>query len=655
MTRRTPSHLISGKEHGWLPILIILGALLLKMPETTLAGSSLTYCLAPGERLIYKLEYRNDSTADLRPLFQTPDANAQQPATTSGLVQAFRITARGDIAATCLEKNSQGLLIVYSLRNLVITIHANGQEAAEQAAAIQKQLSREIFAAVNFQGRVLGVRFDESVDKAAQNFARALLGVTQFVLPREQKPSYPAWKTTEEDTAGEYIAHYVAQSSVSKKRKSQLSCRLFLKRKLRYLIADQKQKPGEFSLARSVKPQSHIIGCFDAQVGRLISLNGSETQITSMGQQQIARSDTLIKLEFASREIANEAEIRVLKATNATNAKTARAIPLSEMPSEEEITITARRNTLGDATLKTLLDELAAKETTEQKDELSLYLKFRALTFLHPETCEPLGKRLAMADINSLTFKVLSNALGEAGNPQAQTALVSAIRSRLDDWRAVLQLIPVLAQAAHPTSEAEDLLRELAFTSSDANITSTAQLALGVASRNLAESSPARAQKITDSLLEKIASTTSQEEIRVGLLALGNAGSLGALPVLTRYVNDPSPELRAAAVSALRFIQSAQADKLLRKALLSDSQPKVRREAAQALGFRVMTAATFQTQKEALLKDRDESVRLALLRNLAKAGDKAPAICVLIKCIAAQDPAKEVRQKATEILREFCP
>src|SRR5581483_10192583 len=304
----------------------------------------------------------------------------------------------------------------------------------------------------------------------------------------------------------------------------------------------------------------------------------------------------------------------------------------------EESERNIERTELGNDNLETLLSGLEKLESTSgDKDETSIYLKLKALIYLHPESCATLGQTLAKANAKSLTMRVLTGALGAVGNSEAQAALVTAIKARPTDWPALSMLIPALNQASIPTPVAEAAIRELASQSQNPEIASTAQLTLGAMARNLSNTSPGRAANIVDSLVNQINSSTSPDTTRQLLLALGNAGSVKAYSTIARFTTDSLPGVRAAATAALRFINTDQAEKQLIKILGSDSDPSVRLEAANAFGYRQVNASSFAAQRQAFATDKDDKVRLSLLNNLWNVRRAFPEARKLVQEAAAKD------------------
>jgi HEAT repeat protein len=354
------------------------------------------------------------------------------------------------------------------------------------------------------------------------------------------------------------------------------------------------------------------------------------------------------------RETLSQVELDAMREANAARERLAVSVPLFVVPSEEAGESSIERTELGDATLESLLADLAKREASaSETNDTPLYLKFKAMVYLHPESSTNLGKILATADVKSATMRILTGALGAVGHAQAQAALVSVIQARREDWPALSLLIPALSESANPTQASEDLLRDLAFGSPNPDIASTAQLSLGSMARKLAHTDPGRAVKIVHLFVKAIESSPSADVTHQMLLALGNAGSTEAVPIISRFISDPSPTFRAAASAALRWVDSDQVDPILIRVLTSDRDATVRLEAARALGFRKMSAPTFQVQERAFLQEKDVNVRLSILSNLWNAHDEFPEVRRIVEQAAARDPSSEVRKAAGEIMKMY--
>jgi hypothetical protein len=616
------------------------------------------YRLVPGERICYRLDYTGTSRLDLQGLFRGKSSvTGRELVPASGLVRTYKTTVQGELVSTVLATDARGGVIAYHLRRPSVSVEVNGQATDIPAEAIQRETSRDVFALVNLQGRVLSVQFDPAVGEFARGIARVLLAGIQFVLPTPERTDLRQWVIQEDDRAGRYIAHYQAEPGLirSTMRGSAAAIRAFRKAKVRYLAPARASKWGEWEVQRTVKPSGSLTARFDLRNGHLVSLNGAESQVLLVARRQIARTDTRLRMECLRLEALKAWELAGVRAAYAAREKVAAAIPLWATASQEASEAAIQRNELGNANLDSLLECLARMEgfQTRSKDDTALYLKFKALVYLQPRTSARLGKMLVTTDPTSIRMRILAGALGAVGHPDAQRALAIAIRARQRNWPALSRLIPTLGAARFPTEEAEETVRDLAFHSSNRDIASTAQLALGTMARNLGKVAPKRAARILERVTRELGAAPSQGEIRQWLLVLGNAGATSTLSTIARFTTHPSPTLRATATSALRWIHSHRADTLLARALTSDPDGRVRLEAAVALGYREPTAATVQTQRKALLADKNVNVRLAVLGGLWQVRESFPEVRRVVKWAAAKDASKDVRKAAAAIMATY--
>lgn len=611
--------------------------------------SAMAYRLAPGERQVYALEYSSNGASDFRALFASQKSAAgggrEVP---SDLNRRFQTSFRGKLVATVIEQKPDRVLLAYSLRQPEVRIQADGQEAAAEAETVRRDLGREIFATVTRRGRLLSVRFDPAVGNLSQNSARTLLALTQVVLPAEEAARHSAWLTREEDPSGAYVARY-EWAPGARRSLSGEAVWTFHKSIVHYLQPRRETRPDEFTVPTAIRTTGGLTGHFDGGTGRVVSLSGSQEQAVMMNGRQVAHTTTTLRVTLLGKEAVGPSELAALRTMNAERVKVAAAVPLFVPESHEATEATIQRNQLGSDTLDTLLAALVQVEADPNASDTTLYLKFKALVFLHPEVCPRLGELLTAAGPRSRTMPLLAGALGSVGHPAAQAALVRAIRAHPGDWPALSMLIPTLGGVPAPTPAAEATLRELAWHSRGREIASTAELSLGIMARNLARPAPARAAKIVQEMLHALRSARSPEAMRQHLLALGNTGASRALPSVARCMKSSSPTVRAAATGALRWIETSAAGRLLTRALAGDPDAGVRLEAAVALGARSMDSAAYAVQKRALLSDRGVDVRLAVLSNLWRAREAFPEVRDLVRQVAARDRAKDVRKAATEM------
>lgn len=611
-----------------------------------------------GQRLVYSLDYGSDSSYDLQSLFGQQQTTKQQAAPSS-LAQSFETSAQGELTATVIKQEGgpeggqegQRVVVAYNLRQPKLRLVANGREVSAQAEAVSAVVSRPLFAEINSQGRVLSVLIEPGAGNLASTFARALLAATQFVTPDESAAGMQNWETLEEDTNGQYAARYESESE-----DSQAGLSSFRKTRLRYLRPrsqgrpNQPNRPNQVDAPTIIKSSGLMRAGFDFNQGRLVSLKGSESQTIFISGKAVARVNTTLSLNFVRSEKPTAIEMATLRREMESLARQIEAIPLSAT-SEEAAERNLYRSELGEAKFESLLGDLQKAESAADHRNDRLYLKFKALIYLHPESSVEIGKLIAKANGESFTMRTLTAALGSVGHAQAQQALINALRARSQDKAAVRLLIPALGEVSKPTPLAEEAMLGFAFNSTDAETASMAQLALGTMARSLAATEPDWAKNLVERFLKQLESASSEQAIRQWLLVLGNAGADSGLPVIARLTAHPAPNVRAAAVSSLRWLTDARADELLARVLIADSEAAVRSEAAAAFGYREMTAATFDAQKKAFQKDKSVNVRLALMKNLWRAQTAFPEARTLVETAAAKDESNEVRKQALAVMK----
>ena len=643
-------------------ILIISGLLLFAVPGTVVYGKQLSqfgntltstvlnqqtlpvYQFTPGQRLIYKIDYQNSSKSDLRVLFQDIKTNnSAAPTGANTFTNDFQVSLQGQLVITVIEQKDDKIFVSYSLPNSAIKIISSGQEAVEQGQLIQEDLKQEIFATLNSQGKVISVSFDPNVSSIAQNFARTILGITQFVTPSSNRNA-SNWETQEDDPNGKYIARY--QSGWGK----------FEKTKLRYLesVDSKNKKPNASEVKTIIKPEGKLTANFNLKDGYLTSLKGTESQQIIISEKNVGQVKTDLDMTYVSQTILNPTQLTKLQNAKKKRNQTTQPIALSATPSEAETEARIQRQELGDATLESLLADLKQAEASsdENQNNTPLYLKLKALVYLQPETSETLGKLLVTADAQSLTMQILSGALSAVGNSQAQTALANTIKTRSQDWDALYVLIPSLGSVNNPNNEAEDILNKLAFNSQDKRIASTAQLALGTVAYNLTQTSPNRTNKIVKQFVQKLSREKSEEKIIQYLLVLGNTGSANAFDTIVSFTKADSAKIRSAATSALRLIDNKQVDNVITKILTEDADDSVRLEAATILGYREINPETFKIQKQSFTSENSVTVRLALLRNLWQVREQFPEAIKIVKQAAQNDSSTEVKEAAASIIEK---
>ncbi len=169
--------------------------------------------------------------------------------------------------------------------------------------------------------------------------------------------------------------------------------------------------------------------------------------------------------------------------------------------------------------------------------------------------------------------KLLTAALGHAGSPPCQQALVN-----LTDQGHAAALL-ALSSGDRPTVLTVAALRGWL---DDPDLGRQALYALGSVVHRLRPRAPQQARAAFAHLTDRLSAATSRRAVVTSLRAIGNAGHPDALPTLSPYLSATDPAVRMEALEALRRVPGAAVDSRLEAMARSDRKREVR-DAASAL------------------------------------------------------------------------
>lgn len=601
--------------------------------------------LTPGDRLSYDLRYESDSYSDLQALYGSIGAAADRDSQRLSK-HAYRVTVDATVVLTAIRRNGTSIVAGYRFTNARINAESEMGSMID-SDRVQLELARDTFCEIDEDGRIGSLMFDPAQSGATTNFVRALLGPMQFAKPAGA--SDQNWEIEEDDSSGAYRAQYVSTPETSASSVEDVhGVRRFRKTKLEYLppAADDERELPE--APKAILPDAAFDLTFDFDNGRILDISGFEAQTILLAGKIVGGAHNRFQLRFLNEDKASKAEIASAADELRTRSLSADAIALSAGPSEHAQVAAAQREQLGDDSFETLKPALdAIEQGSETLSYSQLYAKVKALLFLHPEVCAELGNVLQSVDPTGLAAQLITGALAAVGSAEAQESLIGVIRTRRADAATVQPLIIALGEVKRPTQSAQDIVEEMAWQAPGSAVARAAQLELGSMAHNLRRRSPVRAAEIVEHAANRLSVAGTETQL---IDLLGNSGVAEALPVLERFLDDPSSELRARAALALRFIDGEQADERLARMMTSDPDESVRLQAATAFEFRNNTQTTLQAQTSALFSDASLSVRMRVMNNLWKSHEDYPEVIASMERVSASDPSKDVRAAAARLL-----
>ena len=360
--------------------------------------------------------------------------SVSQGASPFGLSHLFQASVKGELIVTVLDVDAEHVSVVYEFQNPQVHFQAEGIDEPDQSQNIQTGLTQPIFCMLDRSGLVQSVWFDAAANSVAQRLASTLLAAMQIVRPSSGTVSAAEWDAEEEDPSGKLVAHYQVQPDGT-----------IHKTKPRYLLPTPAKKSKTIRLNPTIQSDGEYVATLDAE-HHLSGLSVSDVQTITLQNKVVGNGILKLEMNLLRKDEASASELTRLRTASAERVKIARAAELYDPASAAQSEQNIQRQELGGATLESLLGELAAAEAkpSQENDTTQLFLKFKALAFMRPETCEQIGKLLSNAKTGSLRMQVLTDALQSAGNAQAQTALAAAVVDHIKDWKATQVLLPSL-------------------------------------------------------------------------------------------------------------------------------------------------------------------------------------------------------------------
>lgn len=613
---------------------------------------SISYHIKIKDRMIYSFNYAAAGITDLGTMVS---GNSAMKITSDPARAKYSMNTRiiGIFQNTVLEKAENTFLCRIDFKDIDLSLILNDDNSDRKFKEIRLDMLKPVYADINSAGKIKALRLDTTLNEISSSIIKSVLAGTQFVLPGKKIIADSlSWRTKEEDSNGQFWADYRMLEMGSTGAGDVIK---FSKQKLEYINPRLKSNRNKVPITPTIKPEGLFIAAFDKKSGVLVSWAGQEEQqffigAHCFGKVQITFQQQLIKNESISRQELEEKTHQFYR-HNGSYRKVAFDAPRSDKNSRTTIS----RKQLANSTLKSILTELRNSEHIKSPDydTTPLFVKLRAFVYLYPDSLMPLEKLLCEHTCGNQSRDVILQALSNVGNHKSQQVLINVLgqnKSESSFREAVLQS---LALVDEPSPETTTLLFKLAKGDDKNALRVSALLYLGIAANRLQENAPERSVTICDYLKEQFHSVHDEEQICVLIRAMGNAGVPICLPEIATFISDSSLNIRLAAVSALRFIETDSAEMLLLKVLKSDTEERVRLEAARSLNYRVMTADAFAAQYESFWKETVVSLRFTLLQNLWEARDEFPEVVQLVFEAALQDSSEEIRKNCRNLMLQY--
>ncbi len=592
----------------------------------------------------FQLSYASHGVYDATVLLRVPGARAGQPAV--GLSGSIHTVLTGELQVETLATYGDSTLLRYRL--LPRRFELRVSDTVDQSRLLAAELGLPVYAWRSDRGELRWLVFDDRSGETARHYVRALLALTQVVLPREAHPLPSQWRSEEADAAGRYVAEYETEPQVSDTNITRLR-----KRKVQYLDSGRNlQTLDRYYVAPEMSAKGSLAIELDLRSRVPLLIAGAESTTARLSGSIIGTAATEIRLTRIRSEQIAEPDRRVSIARAEAAMRRSGVVSLDAAMSPEESDRAVARTQLGTTGLDSLRSALRALDRpgVDAAAATPVFLKLRAFAVVWPDSVQALGTQL-LGDPRLLSVRTLAEALSSAGNAASQAALVSALQRRFSDAESRELLISALGSLRAPSpATVRAILKEVSGTDEPM---STPLLQLGTLAHQVRAVDSSLADTIVTALLDKLA-RASDRPARVTVLdALGNAQADAATTALKAATTDTSDVVRAAAVYALRGISEPSPDTVLLRILLTDPSERVRRQVVAAIERRQATVAMTQGLIQALQSEHSAALRLRLVRALWEMRSVSPEVARAISAIAERDPDPDVRAAAGQLLQSL--
>lgn len=594
----------------------------------------------------YTIDYHSDSTSDLSRLFAAGSPKDQAGLNQKQLGQSAVLDVHAVWELTTYENNGR-LISIGRLIDPDVTLKHNGAGDSAFDRQLKTDLQKPFMVELTTAGEVLELSSQKGLGKIQKNILRAIIAESQAVLPAEANAE---WSTRERDANGFYEARYRQPAPATGD-----SLRI-KKTKERYLdIAgkkSQRRSAKDVDFKTELEPRVSADIVFDCAQGTLSTLKTEGTVATRVNRVEIGTSQFTLAMKLRTiSPLRESADLASLRRSNGLGGSRdgVEAYSVTATESAEAIESLIQKTELGELTAEKLLALLKAAQLSGKADAIQdLYLKFKALIYLHPEACGQIASLMKKENPQkSKAMLMLATALSTVGSPEAQAALVDVLQARSADVASAEILIPALGMTDAPSRKAEESLRDLIRSSEKEEIVSTAGLSLGAMAGHLADQDPDRSRAIVESVQKDYLNAENDQQKKYLLSVLGNAGASESLSLIDSALRSQNSEVQAEAAMALRFVPEREAQaKLVDLLGASGAGENVKQAAAAALSYREPTRELSQALQANFGSQSSEGVRRELIKAIYENRSVDPSVGGWLKNIAAHDQSPEVRKLA---------
>lgn len=470
-------------------------------------------------------------------------------------------------------------------------------------------------------GKIQKLAFNNTDTEFFKNFIQTLMTKIQFKLDPNNKNE---WITKEERSHGISVGHYKSQKSSN-----------------------------SFNISRLISQFEKIFGhpesaIQDVKISTQIKLSPNY-ELESLIEEEKVKIDNSQGTRIL--EVLGKFNLqKELKESEPERKSTLTAS--STLPPNLEERILGKIYTSKEQLKKILQDRIAKMTITDVEQNLLRYgssgeipdhnrwfWRATGLLKLYPELTQNVVNIFKSGRTGEKGEALIFDLLAGAGTNEAQSAMKKLInynQARSGNFRDIL-LYQRFSFVENPNDETLDLLKVEFKNSQNTRYKTASAYTLGSAISNIKIEDSKRIDELNNLLLNSLKESTSENDLNAMIRALGNAGQANSLEAILDYSNNPYESVRASVATALRKIDTVEAnDHLLSLAL--DSSKDVSETSMMALDGHTLTSSQLSlfydnVNSGKTPKEADQHLVTFLAKELTKNNESKDEILNSLKVI----------------------
>lgn len=578
----------------------------------------LRYNYQPGDHLVYKVNYF--STGKITKKDKLPTESVSE--------EAFRMKIAGKLHQYIYEIKDKKIFAGYILQASKIEISADDNKLLRE---MYKVLETEIFVWFENQGAIERWFFPSEIPADLRNTMKSLLLNAQVHFADEAKKD---WQVEETDMNGKYQANYSCGFTAAADRL------VISKSKAKYLPGEDEMLPTILKSKGTIQwdPQNQVIQKLDWEE----SLEMNALDFNTVGTYVITLQ---LESKVNDPNLASTMDKKITKGkVYETKSHKTEGQEIMKRRNLERLVGNRTMDDIRHAIQQVRLDPYNAQQRHECYRVLGAWME------LHPETIPDITKLVIdTKDVDAMVSTILS-ALSDVENPAGQAAFKEIIEKRQDDPKMVSMALTCMVMMPNPTDSSLELAQNLHRSNENQQVKSSSALALGGMIGQIRKKDPARANALIYDMEQNLQTAQNTEQKKLYLETLGNAGSSSSLRTITPLLDDADENVRVAAASSLRFIDSPEADTLLAQSFEKNTSFNIRNSILDTLVYRKPTQTMFAAIQKDIDKDPSENLRVKRARALWQMRHQFPLGETTVRNMLANDPSSKVRASLAQMM-----